>query len=200
MKKSSEEYARLLHEKLFYYSLLIGIPICSTLFFASEDLINLIYGSDFLGASEILKFLSIAVFLQFFTPLISNLIISAGHQRLIILIGSIGAIFNVILNLILIPTWGIKASAMITILTNLVVSVVGIYFVKHYLGFFFVPRSEKTMTPVLGGAVMIAVTLLSTNFIFPLISTALGLIIYFVIVFLRKGTWYYDLKALRLSS
>ena len=109
--------------------------ICGTLFLGSHDLIKFIYGNDYLPSIPIIRFLSIAlIFIYLGTVFLAPLLFT-GFQKYYLFSVLIGAVSNIVLNLILIPIWSYKGAATAAISSNFLIAVSGfIFFAK---GFYF---------------------------------------------------------------
>jgi O-antigen/teichoic acid export membrane protein len=109
--------------------------ICGTLFLGSHDLIKFLYGNDYLKSIPIIRFLSIAlIFIYLGTVFLAPLLFT-GFQKYYLLSVLIGAVSNIILNLILIPIWSYKGAAIATISSNFIIAVSGFIFFAR--GFYF---------------------------------------------------------------
>lgn len=109
--------------------------ICGSLFLGSHDLIKFLYGNDYLPSIPILRLLSIALFFIFLDTVFLAPLLFTGFQKYYLLSVLIGAISNIILNLILIPLWSYKGAAIATISSNFLIAISGfIFFVR---GFYF---------------------------------------------------------------
>jgi O-antigen/teichoic acid export membrane protein len=87
----------------------------------AEPLTVLLYGGDFAPAAPALPVLGGAFVFICFGYLTGNLLLIAGLQRRLVLIGLIGLVVNVAGNLVLIPAWGFMGAAWMTLGTEAVV-------------------------------------------------------------------------------
>jgi O-antigen/teichoic acid export membrane protein len=123
-KKQSEElyYARL--QRLYDIMVWIGIAIALPMTFLSDWVVNLLYGAQYSQAGSVLMihiwagvFVALGVtFSKFLTA--ENWTKKAFYRTLI------GAIFNVILNYVLIPKYGINGAAIATLIGQLIANYV----------------------------------------------------------------------------
>jgi O-antigen/teichoic acid export membrane protein len=100
----------------------------------SEDLMSLLYGADFAAAGPALVVLLGAFCFICFGYLTMNLILIVNRQKLLVLIGVIGLVFNVGGNLILIPAWGFIGAAWMTLFTEALIILITVLILKREIG------------------------------------------------------------------
>lgn len=91
-------------------------------------IIRLVGGPAFAPAGEALAILSLAVFFIYLATVPSQAIVAIGAQKKALWIYGVGAIFNVVLNLIFIPRYSFIATSWMTVLTEAMVTA-GLYWV-----------------------------------------------------------------------
>ena len=117
--KTSKESLKLICERLFKYSLIISFPIAVGTAILSERFILLFYGSEYFPsviALQILIWSNVIIFANF-TP---RLFEAINKQIIVTKITMLGAIVNVILNLLLIPQFSYVGAAIATCLTEFI--------------------------------------------------------------------------------
>lgn len=117
--KTSKESLKFICEKLFKYSIIIAFPIAVGTTILSERFILLIYGSEYLPsviALQILIWSDVIIFTNF-TP---RLFESINKQIIFTEITMLGAVTNVVLNLLLIPQFSYVGAAIATCLTEII--------------------------------------------------------------------------------
>jgi O-antigen/teichoic acid export membrane protein len=95
----------------------------------SMDIISMIYGSGLLDASTPFRILIFAVIFLGLERLCMTTLISMGLQRIVFLTTLVGAILNVSLNLAVIPRFGYVGASYSTLITEIVVFVMAIFFI-----------------------------------------------------------------------
>ncbi|MDI6644169.1 MAG: flippase [Methanobacteriaceae archaeon] len=128
-KPYSMESFEKLYSKGFKLLLIIGLFIAINLSFFSSYIIPLVYGPQFNGSVFALQIISWSLLFMFIGGLLSFSLISIGIQRIILKYTIIGLIFNIILNIILIPSFSYIGAAIGTVMTELVVSFIAAYYV-----------------------------------------------------------------------
>ena len=132
-KKQSEElyYKRL--QRLYTLMIWIAIAIVLPMVFFSDWIINCLYGSAYNEASSVLKIYVWAGVFVFLGVASSQYLIVQNYTRISFFRTFLGAIVNVILNIILIPKYEINGAAMATLVS---------YFVATFsIGF--IPKTSK---------------------------------------------------------
>jgi O-antigen/teichoic acid export membrane protein len=87
----------------------------------ARDIIHLLYGNSYLGATDIFKILIWVVPIGFVRSSYSNPLLALGLQRLNAIATSISVFITIILNLILIPTYGIYGAAVACVACEIMV-------------------------------------------------------------------------------
>jgi O-antigen/teichoic acid export membrane protein len=121
-KKISEKlyYERL--QKLYNLMVWIAIPIAFFMTFFSNWIINLLYGSQYNRAGDVLKIYIWAGVFVFLGVASSKWFINENLQKYSFYRTLTGVIINAILNMILIPKYIIKGAAIATLISQTVAS------------------------------------------------------------------------------
>lgn len=98
---------------------LFALPAMLGVALLSRQLIELLYGSAFLPSSMSLMILSMDIPLLLLTAFSGNITAAVGLERPAARIYTISVILNVVLNLALIPSFGMLAASAVTIITDL---------------------------------------------------------------------------------
>lgn len=126
-KKSIKNYKKNLSWGL-EVALAVALPatIIGTIF--APQLIDLLGGSNFSSASDILRVLLLATVLFYFTSLLRITAIVEGGEKKLPLIYGIGFVFDLVLNLIFIPRFGLAAAAAINGFSEALILLLLFYF------------------------------------------------------------------------
>lgn len=92
----------------------ISLPI-AIIFLLYPNKVMLIFGAEYLASSPVLMILAIATFMQVVGSSASPIITVTGHTMLSLVNSMIGLILNVILNIYLIPLYGIAGAGIATL-------------------------------------------------------------------------------------
>ncbi|MDK2892487.1 flippase [Methanohalophilus sp.] len=117
-KKISEElyYERL--QKLYDFLYIIALAIIFPTTFLSDFVIDLLYGQDYFGAGTVLSIHIWAGLFVFLGVARGKWILTENLQKYTLIYTSAGSICNIVLNLYLIPLYGINGAAFATLISQ----------------------------------------------------------------------------------
>ena len=105
-------------------------------FFIFPQKIMLLFGDEFKTGSNALMILSLAKLISSFSGSVGNILQMTGNQFVYMVILSIGALCNVVLNYYLIPIYNIEGAAIASLLSMSLWNLVMVYFIKKEFGFY----------------------------------------------------------------
>ena len=141
-KKLNEElyYNRL--QNLYDLMVVLSVSIALPMTFLSDWVVNLLYGNEFYLSGSVLSIHIWAGVFVFLGVSREGWVLGENLQRYTILYLGLGMIFNVILNIILIPYNGIYGAAMATLISQAVsVLFAPVLFKKTRISFFMMIKS-----------------------------------------------------------
>ena len=127
-----EKLSTVVNKVIVYYAI-SGALIGSLSIVCGSSVIQLYAGSHFGNAVVPLQILSVGQIFLFISGGLSNISIARGHHRKLFQSGLIGVLLNVALNLIFIPHYGIRGSAVATTLCEVILSFVMVRIVRRDL-------------------------------------------------------------------
>ncbi len=122
---------KVLYEKSFKYLLAIGVPISVLLFIFADEIITLLYGSKYQESVIVLKIIALYLFIKFVNFLLGIVLSSTDEQKKRMYSQAGTALANVLLNLLLIPTWGFVGAAYATLITEIILFIIYFYYVSQ---------------------------------------------------------------------
>jgi O-antigen/teichoic acid export membrane protein len=131
-KESKEKLVKIYRLGLKYI-LIIMLPIAVGVTFVADRAILLIYEPEFAPSAVVLQILIWAILFGSINYILLDLLVAIDRQVLNIWTMGVGAVVNVVLNLILIPIISFTGAAITTVVTNALICVVCFYFVSKYL-------------------------------------------------------------------
>lgn len=168
----------------------LGLPCVVGLNLLSDELVLTLAGSEYIESVLSLRILTISLAFSFAGGFIGNIILLPSKKENIMLISSlVCAAVNLILNLILIPKFGLNAAAATTALSNAIGFFFGIPFVDKEIKLKGV--GKMLLCSVLGVVGMSGIVMLVKMLHLKPIPTAItgmvaGAVVYFVIMLLLK--------------
>lgn len=135
-KGEEKEKRDLLFTNVFKILSFIMLPMCTGLFMISKDMINLVFGEDYNASSQPFSLLCIAILFSLYAYLyIQCVLIPLKKEGIVLKITAVVAIINVLLNVILIPVWGITAAAITTIIAEALTFIVVFIYSRKLIAF-----------------------------------------------------------------
>lgn len=186
-KKSKDRFQKIFNANfatVFFWS----IPLTIGGLMLADRIILFIFGSEYMAGAPAFKILIWNTIIFFTSSALINVLYAHKKQRAVMNIFFIGAFVNVILNILIIPTYGIEGAALTTIAAELMV-LIGIYFQarKHIHIHIF----STLIKPCIAAAIMAGV--LSIIFIESLILTiGIGALTYFGVYFAQRAWLFPD--------
>ena len=117
--QARREEAEQIFRKGMTFILLIGLPLGLGVALMAESLVKFAYGAKFILAIPLLTIVAIKIPIMFSTFFIGNSLGAIGYQKKVAIVAAVNVVFNIIMNLLLIPSYGAKAAAIITVCTEL---------------------------------------------------------------------------------
>lgn len=133
-KENSSEYRNNM-SRLYGITLYMAIAQCIVFFVFAKLIISVLYGSEYANAAAVLRAL-IFYFVFSVMGLVRNVwILAEEKQKYLWIINLSGALFNIVLNAVMIPFWGAVGAAVASLLTQ--------FFANFVLGFIMRPLREN---------------------------------------------------------
>lgn len=131
-KNDNQSY--ILQKKVFNYILIITIPMTIGLFVAADDIIMVFAGDEFLPAISVLRYLSIIVVLIPLSIFFAfQVLYPIGKEKYSNYCTLTAALFNIGINIVLIPILSYKSVIISVIISELIVLLMHFYFSKDYI-------------------------------------------------------------------
>jgi O-antigen/teichoic acid export membrane protein len=127
----------------------LGAPLVAGGLVLAPQIIDLAGGQEFEGAAEPLRILLAAGALAWVNGVFGYALIARERQASALWLNVTALTFNVGLNFLLIPRYGIVAAAIVTVASELVILLGSYPLMRRYFGFFPIPR---TLAPALAAA------------------------------------------------
>jgi O-antigen/teichoic acid export membrane protein len=130
--EKSEEL-NVLISKTFNISFAVGLSIAVVISYLSDDIISLLYGSEYFPSSMALQILIFSIAFIMPASICNTAIHAVDKQYLCVFISGSGMFFNIIANLFLIPKYSFIGAAWATLITEISVGLVYMYITKKYI-------------------------------------------------------------------
>ena len=191
--KEYDEINRLLKYSLNYI-LVLGIPCICGLEIIAPQLIALIAGEAYLGAAPALRILGFAMLCSFFGGWVGNMtFLPAGRERTSVKISLGSASLNILLNLILIPRWGLNAAALTTLVSECFAMICSFALIDRQIR---VDGLAKMLTgPLIGGAGILGIGFLTQrvfreSWLVALVTIGVSVIWYAAVLYATENAFF----------
>lgn len=176
-KDTNDDYIEI--NKLLRYSLnfivVVGLPCVVGLFTLAPEIIELVGGNAYMDAVPSLRILCVALLFSLLGGFYGNIILlPSGREKICLFICIAAAVVNFILNLIMIPRWGLNAAAFTTALSQFLAFVLNLPFIEKDIKIDHV--FELLIAPVTGSAAIALFVTVMQHLGIPLIPRSLAAI------------------------
>lgn len=184
---SSKELLAQAFVKAIYYLLVLSMPLAVGLIALADQIIGPVFGRNYAEAVAPLRILLLALVLIFIYFPVGAILNACNYQTRNTINLGVVAIFNMILNLILIPLYGYNGAALAALLSYILLFSLGITVVKKIT-----PYDHKFLWLSLGKiflsclAMWLVVSTLKNYWHFAF-TAVLGAVVYFAVLYLLKG-------------
>ena len=182
--KMSYDKTRLLYEKAFYYMILIVLPITTGLIMLADRIIKYVYSQAFTNSILALQILAASLIFAFVNYLMGYLLNAIDKQKFFTLTAVITTIFNVFLNLVLIPMYSYIGAGIATLISEIVSFCLLYYFTSKNK--FPLALAKIAVKPLIANLIVIGLIIyLKKLNLFLIIS--LCALAYFAVLYIIKG-------------
>lgn len=194
LSTTSEESLKLAIEKTMNFLLFFGIPIAMGLIFAAPNIVGFLYHRpEFVHTVPALQALAPGLVFLYINAVLGTIIVSTKREKKFPIMAAIALVFNLGLNLILIPVYQHVGAAIVTSLTELLLAAIAIVFLpKHLLPVGSLRVGVKSLVASL--VMTVAILLLSTFQILVILPVAM--LVYFGTATLLRTIPREDVRAL----
>lgn len=151
-----------LYKTLTRWSFLFIIPFFITIILFAEPIMA-IFGEEFSSGALVLIIVSIGTLINASTGICSAMIVMTGHSRISLINSLIVISLSVILNLLLIPLWGIIGAAVAAALSMAIISIIRLIEVHNLLGLW--PYNIEFIKPLIASLISLSIMYLITQLI-----------------------------------
>ena len=178
--KNDERLLTISLEKSIKYLSLIMVPIAVATMFYSKDIIQLIYGNTFDAASSALSILIWTVCLLFINGACAMLLQASHKEVTVTKIYAIAAIFNIVLNIFMIPHYSYNGAAFTTVMSDLLILIIFAYII-YKLKYTINKKLYLDIVKIIIGSSILGVALYLLN-LNMWVALPVGIIIYLIAV------------------
>lgn len=152
---SSQDLAKIVYNESFRYMIILGLPLAFGTTVLADKVIDIVYGAQFYNSAAVLQIVIWSVAILFLNFVLSTTLTSINLQRIVMYATGVGVAVNIILNLLIIPTFSYVGASYVMVATELTTFSICFYFASKNLCFIRVQR--VILKPVVASFVMAVV-------------------------------------------
>jgi O-antigen/teichoic acid export membrane protein len=175
---SSHETLKLSYQKSFKYLAILSVPVAVGTTVLAPEIVLLIYKSAFTPSIIILQILIWAIPITFLNYIFGTILPAMNRQNVLLKVTFLSMIFNIALNLVLIPTYSYVGAAVVTVTTELFIFILCLFILSRT--FSKVRLQEVFFKPVVASLAMLLFLLYFKTNLF--LEISIGAILYFVVL------------------
>lgn len=191
--KTSHDFLKLAYERSFKYLFMLSMPIVVGITLVADKII-LLFGYEFNNTAAALQVLAWSLIFLFINLELYNMLAAINRQKIGLFCSGIGVVTNITLNLILIPPFSYIGAGIATVVTNLIVFLIGFYYISRY--FYIIDILKLTFKTIIA-TMMMAIYILNLGNTTILIIIPTAAIFYFAVLYLIKAFDETDIMLLR---
>jgi len=205
----SEMWAKKHNEKLknglkmiYNYSLVFILPFALLMFVFPEIILNLLFGPQYVVASNALRIISIGSIFYTIAYINLNIISGIGQPKITSYIVLAAALFNLVGNFILIPKYGIIGAAITTAIGFFIMLVISLIYISKKIGFYF--NLFDNLKIIFNNIIFLIIIYLMKNmhldiYLKIILSFFAGFGVYLILLFLFKLLSFNELNMIKKS-
>lgn len=167
-------------ERIVSVLFVASIPLAIGGIVVGTQVLSLIFGSAFAPGGPAFKLLMVTMIVDFPGSIIAAAIFTYGHQKSLIITSAVGGVSNVLLDLLLIPRFGMTGSAVGTLIAQTISNGYLWYVMKGINPFSIIPRLKKVaLASLIMGAAAVGFLFLHVEVI---LNVSLCIILYFALL------------------
>ena len=161
-----------LASRLAHWMAATGLPVCVAAAIFAPQMITIAFGSQYRGAAVLTRVLVLAAVLALASNIVGNILGAAGVVRPLLIQNAVAIVFNVAGNLLLVPRYGVIASAWLTVATELLVLSAATVVVRDRVDLRQTMRATLRPSLAVGTSAVVALLLLPYPLVAILAATA----------------------------
>lgn len=192
-KEDYKEINRLLKYSMNFI-VVLGIPAVCGIEIIAPYLIYVIAGEAYVGASLSLRILGAALIFSFIGGWMGNMtMLPAGKESICLRSSIVSALVNIVLNLIMIPKWGLNAAAFTTVLAEIIGIIIMLPYIDKKIKI--IGLGNMLKAPLIGSAGIIILgfvfqNIIKTPWILSVLTIAVSVVWYLTVLIITKNEFF----------
>ncbi len=195
LSRAATDYSRLtdVAGRLTHWIAATALPLCVALLVFAKPVVSLAFGHEFLPAANLLRVLMLAGILALISNVCGIILSALAIVRPQVIFNALTLCVNVIGNIVLVPRYGVVASAWLTGACELIIVSYGLVTLRKRLSISKALAPSKSMILATVGGAAVGLVLHAT----PALAIPLAIVVFAVIVMIL-GAWPDDLLPARI--
>lgn len=169
---------------------IINLPLFLLMVLFPGAIINILFGSEYLVAETSLRYAAAGFFFFSISLLFYNLLAIVGKSKLILINLLITSVLNIILNILLVPKYGITGAAISTMISYIALFVIFFLQTAHYTSI--IPFKRRMIQVLISVGISTIVLffvkqVIPTNLFTIILQIILFLLLYLMLIFLTRS-------------
>ncbi len=182
-----------------YYLLILTIPLSFGIIFLADKFILTLYTEEYIGSILPLQILIASLIFLFINFPLGSLLNAANKQSRNTLNIGLAMIFNILLNLFLIPQFQAVGAAIASFLSTFILFLLNLFIAKSLLKIDYKYLLKVTIKTLFASTFMIIIIFFSLQYFNWLVSAIFGSLFYLIIQIIIKSITSRDIKQVLLS-
>lgn len=188
----NKERFRYVLEQAVVGTFFLGLPAVTVGAVLAPELITLVYGAEYAPAVPSFILLLATILVVFPNTILANALFAHNKQRAFLWFVAVGAISNALLDIILIPRYGIEGSAVATVIAQTLTNALVWRQMKKTSPFTVAQRLPRILlASILAAALALALKLAGVHV---LITLGLSTALYFALLFMIKEPLFHEIR------
>lgn len=173
-----------IYERALRYLLILSLPIAIGGATLADQIVPFLFGIEYAAAISILQIVIWVVPLMFASEFLGYIVVISGKESQIARAIMISTGFNVLLNFLLIPRFGVWSAAIMTLLTEIVLVSQYLWMLRDTLRYF--NGYHVLLRPLVAALLMGGIAFLLHGVLPLLLNVAIGVVVYAILLFVLK--------------
>lgn len=194
LARTDDQKFKRIFERIISVIFMVALPIVVGGIILGNDLISLIYGSGYEPGIISFKILLLTLLIDFPIVVLSAAMFAYDRQKNLIVYAGIGGAVNVVLNILLIPYFGIAGCAMATVIAQFLANVYLWSVMKRVNPFRIIPHLSRVfMATILMGIATLALTFAAIHIIGII---AIAIFLYFSLLYVLRDPLILEMQSI----
>lgn len=182
---TSPQELPLIYQRFFRYLLIISLPIAIGGWALAKPIIQFLYDAEFAASAQVFRVVIWTVPLMFLSEFLGYVIVLSNREKMVAIAVTISSLFNVMMNLVLVPRYGLVAAAWIAVLTESILVVQHLVTLRAVIPT--IPRKAEILLVFLPPTGMAAVSLILRGLLPFWVVFAACILVYGILVIVTRA-------------